>query len=352
MHVNRYRGSHVTVSDMLDKPFQISIVVPCYNEENGIDEFHRRVAAVCDSNGYLAEFIYVNDGSTDDTLAQLQGLMQQSANVVIVDLSRNYGKEIALTAGLDYAKGDVVVPIDADLQDPPELIPEMVEKWREGYNVVYARRRTRAGETWLKKATARLFYRTMSQVGGKVPLPTNVGDFRLIDYKVLNALKQLREHHRFMKGLFSIVGFRQTAIEYDRDPRFADETKWNYWRLWNLSLEAVTSFTIAPLKISTYLGLAVALLAFIYGSFIVGKAVLFGDPVDGFPSIIAVVTLLGGVQLVVLGVLGEYLGRVFNETKNRPLYFVQDVLVRDKANWSEPFAGPTSAQSADIDAKA
>ena len=329
----------------------ISIVVPCYNEEKGIDEFHKRALAVCADNGYVAEFIYVNDGSTDGTLSRLKVLMQQAAKVVVVDLSRNYGKEIALTAGLDHANGDVVVPIDADLQDPPELIPEMVTKWHEGYKVVYARRRSRAGEIWLKKATARLFYRIMSRVGGKVTLPSNVGDFRLMDRKVLDALLQLREQHRFMKGLFAIVGFRQTAIEYDRDPRFADETKWSYWKLWNLSLEAITSFTIAPLKFSTYLGLIVALFAFIYGGYIVGKAALLGDPVEGFPSIIAIVTLLGSVQLVVLGVIGEYLGRVFNETKNRPLYFVQDVLVQDSTDEVAPLAAPSSARITEIDAE-
>lgn len=312
----------------------LSIVVPCYNEQNGIAEFHKRTKEACRIDGIKLEFVYVNDGSSDATLDRLRELVDDEVSVTVVDLSRNYGKEIALSAGLDHARGEVVVPIDADLQDPPELIPAMIEKHKQGFNVVYARRRTRAGESWLKKKTAALFYRTMSRVGGKVELPSNVGDFRLMDRKSLDALLQLREQHRFMKGLFAVVGFRQTAIEYDRDPRFADETKWRYWELWNLSLEAVTSFTILPLKLSTYLGLIVAMFAFLYGAFIVLKALFFGDPVDGFPSLIALVTLIGGVQLMVLGVIGEYLGRIFNETKRRPLYFVQDVLVRSDSDQS------------------
>ena len=310
----------------------LSIVVPCFNEQGGIAEFHKRTKAACEIEGIDLEIVYVNDGSTDETLGCLRELMNDNISVTIVDLSRNYGKEIALSAGLDYARGDLVVPIDADLQDPPELIPEMIDKYREGYNVVYARRRSRASETWLKKKTASLFYRAMSYIGGKVELPANVGDFRLMDRKSLNALLQLREQHRFMKGLFAVAGFRQVAIDYDRDPRFADETKWSYWKLWNLSLEAFTSFTILPLKLSTYLGLSVAMFAFIYGGYIVFKAILFGDPVNGFPSLIAIVTLIGGVQLMVLGVIGEYLGRIFNETKRRPLYFVQDVLAQSDSD--------------------
>ncbi len=312
----------------------LSIVVPCYNEQSGIAEFHKRTKAACKIDGIELEIVYVNDGSSDETLNRLRELMNDNVSVTVVDLSRNYGKEIALSAGLDHARGDVVVPIDADLQDPPELIPEMIDKHCEGYNVVYARRRSRAGESWLKKKTAALFYRAMTRVGGKVELPANVGDFRLMDRKSLDALLQLREQHRFMKGLFAVVGFRQIAIEYDRDPRFADETKWSYWKLWNLSLEAITSFTILPLKLSTYLGLLVAMFAFIYGAYIVLKAIFFGDPVDGFPSLIAIVTLIGGVQLMVLGVIGEYLGRIFNETKRRPLYFVQDVLPKSESDQS------------------
>ncbi len=304
----------------------ISIVVPAYNEEEGLREFHRRTSAVLDGMPMTGEIVYVNDGSTDSTWEVMKDIHTEDSRTVIVDLSRNYGKEVALTAGLDYAQGDLVVPIDADLQDPPELIPDLVNKWREGYNVVYARRISRDGETWVKKITARAFYRLMQGIGGKVNIPSNVGDFRLIDRKALNALKQLREQHRFMKGLFALIGFRQVALDYHRDPRFAGRTKWNYWKLWNFSLEGVTSFTIAPLKISTYVGLLTAVFAFIYGLHIFTKALLFGDPVPGFPSLMVMIALLGGIQLTVLGIIGEYLGRVFNETKNRPLYFVQDII--------------------------
>lgn len=306
----------------------LSVVVPCFNEQNGIEEFFRRTSQSCEIAGLDLEFVFVNDGSSDATLEKLLSLTSSTSRIKIVDLSRNFGKEIALTAGLDHASGDLVVPIDADLQDPPEIIPQMIEKWREGYNVVYARRSSRSGDSFLKRKTASLFYQLMRHVGGRVSIPENVGDFRLMDRKALDALRAYREQHRFMKGLFALVGFRQTFVEYSRENRFADTTKWNYWKLWNLSLEGITSFTTAPLRVSTYLGLLVAFFAFVYGAFIVFKAILFGDPAGGFPSIIAVVTLLGGVQLVVLGIIGEYLARIFNETKGRPLYFVQDIYER------------------------
>jgi glycosyltransferase involved in cell wall biosynthesis len=316
----------------------LSIIVPAYNEEKGLPEFHRRTVAVLDDLPMDSEIIYINDGSSDDTLGILKQIQLTDSRAVILDLSRNYGKEIALTAGLDSALGDAAVPIDADLQDPPELIHELVKKWKEGYNVVYARRVSREGETWLKKITARLFYGLMQKIGGKVTIPQNVGDFRLLDQKALNALKEYREEHRFMKGLFATIGFKQIAVDYIRDPRFSGETKWNYWKLWNFSLEGITSFTIAPLKISTYFGLITAFCAFLYGIWIVGKAILLGDPVPGFPSLMAMIAFLGGMQLIVLGVIGEYLGRVFNETKNRPLYFVQDRIVNgnsDKENLTD-----------------
>lgn len=304
----------------------ISIVVPVYNEDEILREFHRRTTAVLDSLPMDSEIVYVNDGSRDRSLEVMKELQAGDARVVIVNLSRNFGKEIALTAGLDHAQGDAVVPIDADLQDPPELIPDLISKWHEGYNVVYARRVSRNGETWFKKATASLFYRFVQRISGKVAMPASVGDFRLLDRKALNALKQLREQHRFMKGLFAVIGFRQIAIDYHRDARFAGKTKWNYWRLWNFSLEGITSFTITPLKISTYIGLLTAILASTYGLFIFGKALFVGDPATGFPSLMVIIAFLGAVQLITLGVIGEYLGRIFNETKNRPLYFLQEVL--------------------------
>lgn len=304
----------------------ISLVVPVYNEEQVLNEFHRRATTVLGNLPCKSEIIYVNDGSTDETLSLLKKLQSESEDIAIIDLSRNYGKEIALTAGLDYCQADACIPIDADLQDPPELIPDLIKKWSDGFNVVFARRISREGESWVKRVTASFFYKFMQRLGGKVTIPANVGDFRLIDRKVLDALSQLREHHRFMKGLFALVGFRQTAVEYHRDPRFAGETKWNYWKLWNFSLEGITSFSIAPLKLSSYLGVLTALFAFLYGLFIITKALLLGDDVPGFPSLMAMVAFLGGIQLIVLGIIGEYLGRIFNETKSRPLYFVQDIL--------------------------
>jgi glycosyltransferase involved in cell wall biosynthesis len=310
----------------------ISIVVPVYNEVEVLPEFQHRVSKVIDALPLNGEIVYVNDGSNDDTLNILKRLQETDPRLVIIDLSRNYGKEIALTAGLDYACGDAAVPIDADLQDPPELINKFVEKWLEGYNVVYARRISRMGETWIKRFTALIFYRLIQRLGGKVNIPANVGDFRLLDRKALDALKQIREQHRFMKGLFTLIGFRQAVIDYQRDPRFAGETKWNYWKLWNFSLEGITSFTIAPLKVSTYIGISTALFAFFYGLYIFGKAILIGDPVPGYPSLMVMIAFLGGIQLIFLGIIGEYLGRIFTETKNRPLYFVNDILKASNVN--------------------
>lgn len=304
---------------------KISIIVPAFNEEAVLPEFQKRIKGVAKELPYELDVIYINDGSTDNTLEVLKDFCQEDPSVKVLDLSRNYGKEIALTAGLDYSAADAAIPIDADLQDPPEVIPRLIEKWEEGFNVVYARRTSREGESWLKKATAKSFYRFMQRLG-RVSIPENVGDFRLIDRKALNALKELREHHRFMKGLFTLIGFKQIAIDYNRDPRFAGETKWNYWKLWNFSLEGITSFSIAPLKLSSYLGLMTAFAAFSYGIFVFGKALVLGDDVPGYPSLMIVIAFLGGIQLVVLGIIGEYLGRVFNETKNRPLYFIQDVI--------------------------
>jgi glycosyltransferase involved in cell wall biosynthesis len=276
------------------------------------------------------EVVYVNDGSRDATLARLLALQARwPGHVAVVNLSRNFGKEIALTAGLDHARGrEAVVVIDADLQDPPEVIPALVAAWRtgDGVDIAYAQRRRRDGETWLKKATAAAFYRLMQRIGGRVELPRDTGDFRLMSRRAVDALLRLREQHRFMKGLFAWIGFPAVAVPYDRAPRAAGTSKWNYWRLWNLSLEGITSFTVGPLKVATYLGLATAVFAALYGAVIVMRTLLFGNPVAGYPSLMAVVLFLGGVQLMTLGIIGEYLGRVFNETKGRPLYLVERYL--------------------------
>ncbi|MBN8926368.1 MAG: glycosyltransferase family 2 protein [Rhodospirillales bacterium] len=308
--------------DLSDSGPTLSIVVPAYNEAEVLPLLHARLCAVMERLGEPWELVLVNDGSTDGTLAAMAALHRADPRVGYVNLSRNFGKEIALTAGLDHARGEAVIVIDADLQDPPELIPDLVAGWREGFDTVYAQRRQREGETWLKKATAAGFYRLMQRLSG-VRLPPDTGDFRLMSRRVVVALSQLREHHRFMKGLFAWVGYPSKAILYDRAPREAGTTKWNYWKLWNFALEGITSFTVMPLKLATYLGLAIGLFAAVYLVIVVVKTLLVGSSVAGYPSLMAVVLFMGGAQLVTLGVMGEYLGRVFNESKQRPLYFVE-----------------------------
>ena len=297
------------------------VIVPVYNEEDNLDTLHERLSAVHAGAGSW-EVVYVNDGSRDRSLQRLQALRRRDPHVAIVNLSRNFGKEIATTAGLDHASGDAVIIIDADLQDPPEVIPDLVAAWRDGYDMVYAQRRHRAGETWLKRTTSNVFYRIMTHVS-RVEMPRNTGDFRLMSRRATDAVRQLREYHRFMKGLFAWVGFPCTAVPYDRAPRFAGKTKWNYWQLWNFALEGITSYTVVPLKLATYVGFVVALAALVYGCFVVIRTLLFGNPVAGYPSLLTIVLFLGGLQLMTLGVIGEYLGRVFNETKHRPLYYVE-----------------------------
>jgi glycosyltransferase involved in cell wall biosynthesis len=300
---------------------EFSIVVPVFNEADGLDALHQRLCAVMDGLGNW-EAVYVNDGSRDASLLRLEALRKADGRVAIVNLSRNFGKEIATTAGLDHARGAAIIVIDADLQDPPEVIPELVARWRDGFDMVYAQRRVRAGETWLKRTTAALFYRLMQHLG-RVQMPRDTGDFRLMSRRVVEALRQMREQHRFMKGLFAWVGFPSIAVPYDRAARHAGESKWGYWKLWNLALEGITSFTVLPLKVATYLGLFVALLSVAYAGVIVVKTLFLGNTVAGYPSLVTIVLFLGGVQLVTLGVIGEYLGRIFNETKQRPLYFVE-----------------------------
>ncbi|MCK5241996.1 glycosyltransferase family 2 protein [bacterium] len=301
----------------------ISIVVPTYNEEEVLGEFHRRLSAMLATLPERVQILYVNDGSTDGTRILLRNFGEKDPRVAILDLSRNFGKEIAMTAGLDHASGEAVIIIDADLQDPPELIPELIKHWRDGYDIVYAKRIARDGESAVKKLTASFFYWIMQNIG-RVTIPADTGDFRLLSRCAVAALKQLREQHRFMKGLFVWIGYPQKAVHYRREPRYAGKTKWNYLRLWNLALEGITSFTIMPLKISTYIGFVTALGSLAYGIIIIFRTLFFGNPVPGYPSLMVVILLLGGVQLITMGIMGEYLGRIFNETKNRPLYFLKD----------------------------
>ncbi len=299
----------------------LSVVVPVFNEEAVLGAFHERLSNVLNGLEMRWEIIYVNDGSSDATPELIRELRRSSLNIALVDLSRNFGKEIALTAGLDYACGDAVVVIDADLQDPPELIPQLLEKWRDGYDIVSAVRSARSGESWLKKLTAYGFYRVMSHVG-RIAIPPDTGDFRLLSRRAVLALRRLRERHRFMKGLFAWIGYRQTSVSYERDARHAGYSKWNYWKLWNFALDGISSFTTFPLKLATYVGLIAACGAFLYGLAIIWDTLVHGNPVPGYPSLLVAILFLGGIQLMSLGVMGEYLGRMFDEAKQRPLYLI------------------------------
>jgi glycosyltransferase involved in cell wall biosynthesis len=303
---------------------RLDVVVPAFNEAAGLPEFHQRLAAVLDRLDLDARVIYVDDGSRDQTWQVLTALAAADRRVATLRLSRNFGKELALTAGLDYADADAVVVIDADLQDPPELIPEFVARWRDGFDVVYGTRGARRGETWTKKASASLFYRLIGRISA-TPIPADTGDFRLLGRRAHQALKGLRERQRFMKGLFAWVGFRQCAVVYQRDPRHAGASAFNFRKLWTFAVDGITSFSVAPLKLATWTGMLTALVAFGFGSWVVVKALLYGDPVAGYPSLMAVLLFLGGLQLLALGIIGEYLGRLYIEAKQRPLYLLDAV---------------------------
>lgn len=302
---------------------EISVVVPMYNEEPNIDYLLERLVSVLVRLKMKYEIVCVNDGSKDNTLKCLVEHHYRNSAIKVVNLSRNFGKEIALTAGIDYTTGAAVVPIDADLQDPPELIEELIVKWREGYDVVCATRRSRQGENWIKRFTAAAFYQTIGKLSN-VPIPPNTGDFRLLDRRVVNALKQMPERNRFMKGLFAWVGFQQTSIIYDRPQRYQGTTKWNYWRLWNFAIDGIAGFSLIPLKVWSYLGLVISLISFLYASFLVIRTLLFGIDIPGYASLMVAILFLGGVQLLSLGIIGEYIGRIYDEVKGRPLYLVRD----------------------------
>jgi glycosyltransferase involved in cell wall biosynthesis len=302
----------------------ISILIPAYNEEAVLEQcYHRTIDVINQLEDYQFELLFVNDGSKDNTLTILKSLRMMDSRISYIDLSRNFGKEIAMIAGLDYAQGDAVVLMDADLQDPPELIPELIKYWEQGYDDVYAKRRSRDGESWLKKFTSAQFYRVLQNTT-RIPIQKDTGDFRLLDRRAVNALRQLRETQRYTKGMFSWIGYNKKEILFDRDPRAAGETKWHYASLINLAIEGITSFTVAPLRISSIVGVIVSLFAFIYMAFIIIKTIVFGNNVDGYASLMTVILFLGGLQLLSIGVIGEYLGRIFNETKRRPLYFIDE----------------------------
>ena len=302
----------------------ISILIPAYNEEAVLDKLFVRLTDLArEQKAYNFEFLFVNDGSKDKTLAIIKDYAEKDPRVSFVNLSRNFGKEIGMIAGLDHVQGDATVIIDADLQDPPELIPDMIKLWEEGYDDVYAKRRSREGETWLKQATSKLYYKSLQKVTS-IPIQEDTGDFRLLDRRVVEALKLFRESQRNTKAMFSWVGFHKKEILYDRDPRAAGETKWNYIKLINLAVDGITSFTTAPLRISTVIGALVSIAAFLYLLFLVIRTTFFGTDLAGYPSMMAVILFLGGVQLLSLGIIGEYIGRIFNETKQRPLYLVEE----------------------------
>ncbi|WP_336945831.1 glycosyltransferase family 2 protein [Asaia sp. HN010] len=300
----------------------ISIVVPCHNEEANLAALYDRLRAVLDTTSLSWEIVCINDGSRDQTLPMLVDLHRRDPRVRVADLSRNFGKEAAMTAGLDMAMGQAVIPLDADLQDPPEIIPALIDKWREGFEVVNALREARDGEGWIKRGTAHLFYRIMNHLSD-VPIPRDTGDFRLLSKPAIDALRRMPERRRFMKGMFVWVGFRTATITYRRAGRYAGKTSWNYWRLWNFAIEGITSFSQVPLRLASYIGLATAILSILYGAFVMFRTLLVGNPVNGYPSIIVAILFLGGVQLIALGVIGEYIGRIYEETKSRPIYILR-----------------------------
>lgn len=303
---------------------KLTILIPAYNEEAVLPMLQKRLVSLADGlPGYNLEFLFINDGSRDNTMQIIRDWAEQDARVSYVNFSRNFGKEIGMLAGFDHIKSDATVIIDADLQDPPELIPDMVKLWEQGYDDVYAKRKTRDGETWLKKKTSEFYYKVL-QKSTRIPIQRDTGDFRLLSQRCITALTQLRESERNTKALFSWIGYKKKEILYDRDPRAAGVTKWNYAKLVELALDGITSFTVAPLRIATYFGVLISLAAFIYIAYLLIRPVFGVATVAGYSSTMAVILFLGGVQLLSLGIIGEYVGRIFKETKSRPLYLVDE----------------------------
>ena len=302
----------------------LTIISPAYNEAENLDELYSRILNATENLNLEIEIIYVNDGSNDNTIEVINRQSENDGRITVIDLSRNFGKEIALTAGLDHASGDAVIVIDSDLQDPPEVIPQLVEKWRDGNDVVNAKRIKRKGEGLLKKITSYTYYRLLFHLSD-IKIPMDTGDFRLLNRNALNAVLKLREKHRYMKGLFAWVGFKQQEIQYEREARYKGKTKWSFFALFNLAFDGLTSFSILPLRLASTVGFLSALFGFFYGVTIVIKKIFFHEPVVGFTSLVVLVTFFGGIQLLSIGIIGEYIGRIFNETKNRPLYIVKNI---------------------------
>ena len=303
---------------------KITILVPAYNEEEALPFLYERVSKIMDEmKNYEFELLFVNDGSKDNTLNEIKELRKKDKRISYVDFSRNFGKEIGMIAGLDYATGDCVIIMDADLQDPPELIPQMVELWEQGYDDVYAQRKSRAGETWLKKFTSKMYYKVLQSLT-RIEIQKDTGDFRLLDRRCVNALKKMRETSRCSKSMFSWIGYKKKAILYDRDPRIAGKTKWNYKKLIDLAIDGITAFTTSPLRISTYISIPTFLALFIYFIYVIIKCIRFNIAIQAYQAIILLILFFAGVQIVLIGIMGEYLGRIFNESKNRPLYLVNE----------------------------
>ena len=311
---------------MSKKTELISIVIPCYNEQDVINICHKAVTDVIDTLPYDFEIIYVDDGSRDDTFQHLKSISQDDSRTTAISLSRNFGKETAMTAGIDHATGDALIILDADLQDPPALIPDLIKIWKEeDADVVYGQRVIREGETWFKKFTAKSFYRIINRISHNVEIPFNTGDFRLMNRRTVDAIMQLREKHRFMKGLFTWVGYKQVPLKYNRAPRVAGGTKWSYLKLWQLALEGITGFSTTPLRIASFFGFCISFFSFIFAGFIIVRTLFFGVDVEGWASIMVMVTFLSGIQLLSIGILGEYIGRIFGEVKRRPLYLIDEM---------------------------
>lgn len=313
----------------------VTIVVPVFNEAEVLEETFERLRSVLNDTGQRFEIVFVDDGSKDGSRALLKSIQAAHPQVLVVLLSRNFGKEYALTAGLDFASGDAVIMIDADLQDPPEMIPQMLDKWQQGFDVVTMRRIKREGETVAKRSSAWLFYRLLNRISD-VEIPPDTGDFRLLSARAVRAIRQMPERVRYMKGIFAWIGFEQTEITYERSSRAAGHTKWGYLRLFRLALDGITAFSTVPLRLASYLGFVTAMLAFGYGLWTVIKTLVYGDPVAGFPTLMTSILFLGGVQLMAIGLLGEYLGRLFTESKNRPHYLVSEVLRDETASADAP----------------
>ena len=302
----------------------LSIVTPVYDETENLDEFYSRILSATKDLNLETEIIYINDGSQDNSIQVINKQRKNDDRITIIDLSRHFGKEIALAAGLDHASGDAVIVIDSDLQDPPELIPKLVEEWLNGYDVVNAKRIKRKSEGFFKKITSYIYYRLLFYLSD-INIPMDTGDFRLLNKNALDSLSKLREKHRYMKGLFAWVGFKQKEIEYEREARYKGKTKWNFFSLFNLAFDGLTSFSILPLRLASIIGFFSAFFGFIYGVIVVTKKVFFHEPVVGFTTLVVLITFFGGIQLLSIGIIGEYVGRIFNETKNRPLYIVRNI---------------------------